>query len=103
SYLHEMPFTKLKIDRSFIADITTNPRSLQLMANVARLGKDLDLVITAEGVETAEQLAMIEGHTGVDQIQGYHFGKPMTADEAGALIEAMAADAPAARMPGSSA
>ena len=103
SYLHEMPFTKLKIDRSFIADIATSPRSLQLMANVARLGKDLDLVITAEGVETAEQLRMIENHTQVDEIQGYYFGKPMSAEDAGALIAAMASRANVARLPGSSA
>lgn len=94
SYLHGMPFTKLKIDRSFIADITTNPRSLQLMANVARLGKDLDLVLTAEGVETAEQLALIEGQTEIDQVQGYYFGKPMTADAIGDFIDAMGLDEP---------
>jgi diguanylate cyclase (GGDEF)-like protein len=90
SYLHGMPFTKLKIDRSFIADITTNPRSLQLMTNVARLGKDLDLILTAEGVETAEQLALIEGQTEIDQVQGYFFGKPMTAGDIAAFIENMA-------------
>ncbi|WP_196260238.1 putative bifunctional diguanylate cyclase/phosphodiesterase [Pelagibacterium limicola] len=90
SYLHEMPFTKLKIDRSFIADITSNPRSLQLMANVARLGKDLDLVLTVEGVETAEQLALIEGETNIDQVQGYYFGKPMPADEIERMMASMA-------------
>lgn len=90
SYLHGMPFTKLKIDRSFIADITTNPRSLQLLANVARLGKDLDLILTAEGVETVEQLALIEERTDIDQIQGYYFGKPMSADDLSELIDRMA-------------
>lgn len=103
SYLHEMPFTKLKIDRSFIADVATNPRSLQLMANVARLGKDLDLMLTAEGVETAEQLAMIERHTAIDHVQGYYFGRPMPVQEVAALIDRMAADAQAERLSGNTA
>ncbi|RDE09670.1 putative bifunctional diguanylate cyclase/phosphodiesterase [Pelagibacterium lacus] len=89
SYLNEMPFSKLKIDRSFLADIETNPRSLGLMANVARLGRDLELVVTAEGVETEEQLALIARHTEVDQIQGFLFGLPLPAAEIRELIEKM--------------
>jgi diguanylate cyclase (GGDEF)-like protein len=86
SYLHEMPFTKLKIDRSFIADVTTNPRSRKLMTNVARLGKDLGLVVTAEGVETEDQLEVITSQTDVDQVQGYLFGMPLPASEISKLI-----------------
>ncbi|SDG20874.1 diguanylate cyclase (GGDEF) domain-containing protein [Pelagibacterium luteolum] len=93
SYLHEMPFTKLKIDRAFIADIATDPRSLKLMANVARLGKDLDLVLTAEGVETEAQLAVLANETEVDQVQGFLFGMPLPGPEIRALIARMTRDA----------
>ena len=90
SYLQALPFTKLKIDRSFVMDITTNPRSLKLLSNVAQLGKDINLTVTAEGVETEEQLALIQAHTKVDQIQGYLFGVPLPRREVGELIARMA-------------
>lgn len=89
SYLRGMAFSKLKIDRSFIADITTSERSLKLMANVARLGRDLDLVLVAEGVETEEQLETIARHTGIDQVQGFLFGTPLPALETRELIARM--------------
>ena len=94
SYLQALPFTKLKIDRSFVMDIGANPRSLKLLSNVAQLGKDINLTVTAEGVETEEQLALIQEHTRVDQIQGYLFGIPLPRREVAELI---------ARMDGSSA
>ena len=90
SYLHALPFTKLKIDRSFVMDITSNPRSLKLLSNVAQLGKDINLKVTAEGVETEEQLALISGHTKVDQIQGYLFGVPLPRRDVAELIARMA-------------
>lgn len=90
SYLHALPFTKLKIDRSFVMDIATNPRSLKLLSNVAQLGKDINLTVTAEGVETEEQLALITGHTRVDHIQGYLFGVPLPRREVAELIARMA-------------
>ena len=89
SYLHSLPFSKLKIDRSFVMDITSNPRSLKLLTNVAQLGKDINLAVTAEGVETEEQLALIQDHTAVDQIQGYLFGIPLPAREVGELVSRM--------------
>jgi predicted signal transduction protein with EAL and GGDEF domain len=104
SYLQALPFTKLKIDRSFVMDITSNPRSLTLLANVAQLGKDINLTVTAEGVETEEQLALIIEHTKVDQIQGYLFGVPLPRREIAELIERMSAgsslEAPARRRQG---
>ena len=60
SYLNALPLSKLKIDRSFVMDITNNPRSMKLLANVAQLGKDINLAVTAEGVETEDQLALIQ-------------------------------------------
>jgi diguanylate cyclase (GGDEF)-like protein len=94
SYLQALPFTKLKIDRSFVMDITSNARSLKLLSNVAQLGKDINLTVTAEGVETEEQLALITANTKVDQIQGYLFGVPLPSRDAGELIARMAKATP---------
>jgi predicted signal transduction protein with EAL and GGDEF domain len=77
SYLNALPFTKLKIDRSFVSEIANNPRSLRLLANVARLGRDLDLTVIAEGVETEAQLEAMLAHTQIQQVQGYHFSRPL--------------------------
>jgi diguanylate cyclase (GGDEF)-like protein len=90
SYLHALPFTKLKIDRSFVMDVVGNPRSLKLLSNVAQLGKDINLTVTAEGVETEEQLALISANTKVDQIQGYLFGVPLPARDIAELVDRMA-------------
>ncbi len=87
SYLNALPFTKLKIDRSFVADIADNPRALRLLANVARLGRDLDLVVVAEGVETEEQLNIMLSDTSVQQVQGYFFSRPLPAKDIAELIE----------------
>ena len=87
SYLNALPFTKLKIDRSFVSDIASNARALRLLANVARLGRDLDLVVVAEGVETEEQLDIMLGETSVQQVQGYFFSRPLPAKDIAELIE----------------
>jgi diguanylate cyclase (GGDEF)-like protein len=93
SYLHALPFSKLKIDRSFVMDIVDNSRSLKLLQNVAQLGKDINLAVTAEGVETEEQLDLILRHTKVDQIQGYLFGVPLPSRDVSELITRMARSA----------
>jgi EAL domain-containing protein (putative c-di-GMP-specific phosphodiesterase class I) len=90
SYLQALPFTKLKIDRSFVADIATNERSLKLLSNVAQLGKDIDLTVTVEGVETEEQRALIAEHTMVDQLQGFLFGIPLSRRDISELIHRLA-------------
>lgn len=87
SYLSALPFTKLKIDRSFVADVTCNERALRLLANVARLGRDLDLTVIAEGVETQEQLDIITSNTAVQEVQGYFFSRPLPAQDISELIE----------------
>jgi diguanylate cyclase (GGDEF)-like protein len=96
SYLQALPFTKLKIDRSFVIDITNNPRSLKLLTNVARLGRDIGLTVTAEGVETEEQLALIVDNTEIDQIQGYLFGVPLPRRDVFELIVRLSAAHPVA-------
>ena len=87
SYLSALPFTKLKIDRSFVADIASNARALRLLSNVARLGRDLELTVIAEGIETEEQLAAMIEHTGVQQAQGYLFSRPLPVANVRALIQ----------------
>lgn len=75
-YLRQLPFDKLKIDRSFISGVETNVEALNLMKSIASLGRALDLTVVAEGVETAEQ-ANLAHLAGCNQIQGFHFSGPM--------------------------
>ena len=99
SYLRALPFTKLKIDRSFVADIATNRRALRLLSNVARLGRDLDLVVVAEGVETEDQLNIMLEQTKVQQVQGYFFSRPLPARDIAELISRLNNQPPAAELP----
>ncbi|MET3897734.1 diguanylate cyclase (GGDEF)-like protein [Devosia sp. UYZn731] len=92
SYLSVLPFTKLKIDRSFVVDIATDQRSLKLLANVARLGRDLGLTVTAEGVETEEQLNAMLAKTRVEQVQGYFFSRPLPPRDIAELISRLNAN-----------
>ncbi|ODT72656.1 MAG: hypothetical protein ABS75_02260 [Pelagibacterium sp. SCN 63-23] len=87
SYLRSMPFTKLKIDRSFVVDIETDPEALRLLSNVAQLGKDLALETTVEGVETEGQLSLITEETGVDFVQGFLYGPPLSLDAMTRLLK----------------
>jgi EAL domain-containing protein (putative c-di-GMP-specific phosphodiesterase class I) len=66
---------------------------------VAQLGKDINLTVVVEGVETDEQLALISAHTAVDQIQGYLFGVPLSSRDIAELIQRVAAQAAAALPP----
>ena len=86
SYLHDLPFTKLKIDRSFMFDVTTNPRSLKLLSNIARLAKNMGMTVTLEGVETEEQLRLVTSHADLDEVQGFLFGLPLPSREIGELV-----------------
>lgn len=86
SYLSALPFNKLKIDRSFVLDVAHDARALSLLANVARLGRDLDLTVVAEGVETEDQLNAMLDHTGIQQVQGYFFSRPLPARDIAELI-----------------
>jgi EAL domain-containing protein (putative c-di-GMP-specific phosphodiesterase class I) len=86
SYLSALPFSKLKIDRSFVKDIEENERSLRLLTNVASLGRDLDLTVVAEGVETAGQFDLMLAQTQIQQVQGYLFSRPLPADDIADLI-----------------
>ena len=79
SYLARFPFSKIKIDRQFIRSMTRDPAMRAIVKTVIALGKSLDVVITAEGVETEEQAAMLR-EFGCPQVQGFLYGYPGPAD-----------------------
>ena len=68
---------KVKIDRSFVRDLTKDPKKLKLLRGVVHLARELGLEVVVEGVETEDQLAMISENNCADIIQGYIFGMPM--------------------------
>lgn len=80
AYLNSFPFDKLKIDRSFISSLEDQEKSRAIVRSVLSLGESLQMTVTAEGVETAQQVAFLM-REGCQQIQGYYFGKPMPAEE----------------------
>jgi diguanylate cyclase (GGDEF)-like protein len=77
SYLHSFQLNKVKIDRSFLQGLGSSDRSLILLRGVARLSAELGMVVAVEGVETQEQLDLVDCHGDVDEVQGYLFGRPM--------------------------
>jgi diguanylate cyclase (GGDEF)-like protein/PAS domain S-box-containing protein len=76
TYLKNLPFDELKIDQSFIVDITTNPISASIVEATINLGKALGLAVITEGVETKEQLDMLV-RAGCLSFQGYAFHRPL--------------------------
>ena len=79
SYLRSFPFDKIKIDRSFIKDISDKGDCAAIVKAVAGLGKGLGIATTAEGVETAEQLQHVRAE-GCTEVQGYLFSAPQPAE-----------------------
>lgn len=79
SYLRQLPITTLKIDKSFIDSIDT-PHNMSLARSIVTIGHDMGLNVTAEGVETPEQLAFLE-RTSCDKIQGYYISRPIPEQE----------------------
>jgi predicted signal transduction protein with EAL and GGDEF domain len=75
SRLHEYPFSTVKIDRSFVKDLETDPESLQLVETILRLADGLGLSVVAEGIETPEQFAKLAA-LGCGYGQGYYFSRP---------------------------
>ena len=83
AYLKSFKFDRLKIDRSFVIDISDNPQSIAIVMAVVALARTLDIAVTAEGVETIEQFERLRS-AGVMSIQGYLFGRPAPNPSAGA-------------------
>lgn len=80
SYLRSFPFDKLKIDRSFVGEITKRSDCLAIVETIAELAKKLGTVTTAEGVETVDQLQIVRA-TGCNEAQGYLFGMASSIEE----------------------
>lgn len=78
AYLKDLPMDTLKIDRSFLENVTTDSRDGVIVANTIALAHGLHLTVIAEGVETEEQLAFLREHH-CDQFQGFLFSKPLPA------------------------
>ncbi|MDJ0962130.1 MAG: EAL domain-containing protein [Acidimicrobiia bacterium] len=87
SYLKRLPIDCLKIDRSFIRDITVNEDAAALSAAIVGLAQSLRLDVVAEGVETNEQLTVLE-ELGCTTMQGFLFARPLPADQIRSLIDA---------------
>ena len=79
SYLARFPFSKIKIDRQFIRNMTRDPAMRAIVKTIIALGKSLDVTITAEGVETPEQAEMLRKF-GCRQVQGFLYGHPEAPD-----------------------
>lgn len=78
-YLRQFGFDRIKIDRSLVTDITGDSRQREMLQATVALARALDIPVTAEGIETEEQAVALRLF-GCDSLQGYFFGKPMTAD-----------------------
>ncbi|MEE2732880.1 MAG: EAL domain-containing protein [Pseudomonadota bacterium] len=86
AYLLKFPIDTLKIDRAFIRDIDSHPESLKVLESIIGLAKSLDLHVVAEGVETREQLDLLQARE-CNYIQGFYFARPTEPDEAMAFFE----------------
>jgi diguanylate cyclase (GGDEF)-like protein len=85
SYLRSFPLDKIKIDQSFIRDLSEHPDSLAIVQSITRLGTSLGMQTTAEGVETKEQLDQVRA-AGCTHGQGYYFGRPQPARDIARLL-----------------
>lgn len=85
SYLKRFPIDTLKIDRSFIHDLTQDPDDATLVEAIIAMGRALNLNIIAEGVETEEQVEFLHAHN-CDNIQGFLFSQPLPAKEITTLL-----------------
>jgi EAL domain-containing protein (putative c-di-GMP-specific phosphodiesterase class I) len=86
SYLWRFPFDKIKIDRSFMQGFEGSSRDAKtVVKTIIALGRELNMRVTVEGVETATQAAFLDNADG-DQAQGFFFGRPVPASEVSANI-----------------
>ncbi|MGE5632291.1 MAG: EAL domain-containing protein [Caulobacteraceae bacterium] len=86
NYLKRFPINFLKIDQTFIADILEDKNTYAIVKAIIDVAHTLSLKVIAEGVETKEQLRLLQ-HMGCDEIQGFYISKPLPADEAEKHIE----------------
>src|SRR4029077_14213059 len=86
SYLHSLPLNKVKIDRSFLEGVETGARPLVLLRGIAKLSAELGLSVAVEGIETAEQLALVAAEESVTEAQGFLFSKAVPEREIRAML-----------------
>jgi diguanylate cyclase (GGDEF)-like protein/PAS domain S-box-containing protein len=86
SYLRQFPIDSLKIDRSFVRDITCQTDDAPIVRAVITMAQSLKQRVVAEGVETEAQLIFLRTH-GCDEAQGYYFSKPVTAEQFAKLLD----------------
>jgi len=87
TYLRRFSVDALKLDQSFVRDITENPEDATIVSAMISIGAGLKQRVIAEGVETREQFLFLKGHKCAEG-QGYYFSRPVVAEQAGRLIEA---------------
>ena len=86
SYLHRLPISELKLDKSFVQDVTVSSAASALTRSVLNIATSLGMTVVAEGVETQEQADWLARH-GCPVLQGYRFAKPMPATDIGPWVQ----------------
>jgi EAL domain-containing protein (putative c-di-GMP-specific phosphodiesterase class I) len=86
SYLKRFPVDSIKIDRSFIGQVADNPDDAAIAKAIITMAHSLQLKVTAEGVETAAQLAFLVSNS-CNDVQGYYFSRPLPGAECVALLK----------------
>ena len=86
SHLRQLPLNKLKIDKSFVTDMTTDVRAFNLVKTIIALANSLDMKVTAEGIELREQKEQLQ-QLGCELGQGYFLAKPMPAADMGKMLQ----------------
>jgi diguanylate cyclase (GGDEF)-like protein len=99
NHLKHFSFDKLKIDQSFIRDVTTNPDDAAIVLTIIAIAKTLKLKVIAEGVETEEQYRYLQRHD-CDEIQGYYFSRPVPPETAAQLLSRRTIRVPATLVEG---
>ncbi len=93
SYLKRLPVDLLKVDKSFLAGVATDRDAQAVLEAVVGLGHAMGMRVTAEGIETSEQVARVRA-LGVDTAQGYYFGRPLPAEATTRLLAGQVAASP---------
>jgi EAL domain-containing protein (putative c-di-GMP-specific phosphodiesterase class I) len=86
SYLTRLPLSTIKIDKTFVHQLQADERSRRLTETICAIGHQLDLQLTAEGVESEEQCSALRSF-GVQRMQGFYFARPVTGAEFSAALE----------------
>lgn len=86
-YLHRFPFDRIKVDRSFVHAIGRRNGAHAIVEAVLAMSSNLGMEVTAEGVETEEQLRFLQ-HRACDEVQGFLLGRPMSREAVAQLLRA---------------